>query len=98
MKALSTYYVRAYAITSKEIFYGNEQVFTTTDLAVPTVRTEKVTHFTRTSAVCGGEVLLEGTAVVTEGTLLLVTGNIACVYMAQSFFQTDFTRTSNLLS
>lgn len=66
LKALCTYYVRAYAITSKGIFYGNEQVFTTTALAVPTVRTEKVTHFDRNSAVCGGEILLEGTAPVTE--------------------------------
>ena len=54
LKALSTYFVRAYAITSKEIFYGNEQMFTTTALAVPTVRTQKVIHFDRHSAVCGG--------------------------------------------
>lgn len=64
--ALNTYHVRAYAITPKEIFYGNEKVFTASELVVPTVRTYQVQHFDRHSATCYGYVVLEGSAPVTE--------------------------------
>jgi len=66
LTALTTYYVRAFTITNEGNFYGNELSFTTTALAVPTLRTETVTHFNRHSAVCGGEVVMEGTAPVTD--------------------------------
>lgn len=66
MEAQHTYYVRAYAITSEGIFYGNEKSFVASDLTVPTVRTEEVTHFDLRWADCRGEVVLEGTTPVTE--------------------------------
>jgi len=66
LEAQATYHVRAYAVTSKGIFYGNEKSFVTSVLAVPTMRTEEVIHFNRESAVCGGAILLEGAAPVTD--------------------------------
>jgi uncharacterized protein (TIGR02145 family) len=76
LTALNTYYVRAYAITNEGIVYGNELQFQTTALAVPTVRTEPVTHFKRNSAKCGGEVIMEGLSPVSEfGVCLSTTRN-----------------------
>ena len=59
------YYVRAYAINSEGISYGNEVEFTT--LAdKPTVMTNNVTNITENGAVCGGVVTDDGGATVTE--------------------------------
>lgn len=53
------YYVRAYAINSEGISYGNEVEFTT--LAdKPTVITNNVTNITESEAICGGVVTDDG--------------------------------------
>jgi len=64
LKAQTTYHMRAYVVSGTETVYGNEKIFVASTLVVPTVQTEEVIHFKRHSAVCGGEVLLEGAAPV----------------------------------
>lgn len=63
--AHTTYYVRAYAINSAGISYGNELVFVTA-AELPTVTTSSVTNITQTTAQGGGNVLNSGGATVTE--------------------------------
>lgn len=61
----TTYYVRAYAINSQGITYGEEHSFVT--LAnKPNVTTSQVTNITQTTATGGGEVTSSGGATVTE--------------------------------
>jgi uncharacterized protein (TIGR02145 family) len=60
VKAHTTFYVRAYVTTSEGILYGNEKSFISSTLAIPTVQSYGATHVNSKSAVCGGEVLLEG--------------------------------------
>ena len=50
----TTYYVKAYAINSSGIGYGNQVNFTT--LQLPTVSTKNITNITDSSATCGGNV------------------------------------------
>ena len=67
MQSGTTYYVRAYAINSKGIVYGNEISFATTIvLSVATVTTVNVTDITATSATLGGNVTADGNTPVTE--------------------------------
>lgn len=61
----TTYYVRAYAINSAGISYGNELVFNTA-AEMPTVTTAPVTNITQTTAQGGGNVLSTGGASVTD--------------------------------
>ena len=62
----TTYYVRAYAINSVGIAYGNEVSFTTSqNNTAPTVTTNQVTDITQTTAVSGGNVTSDGGAAVT---------------------------------
>lgn len=58
------YYVRAYATNSAGTGYGPEVSFTTL-VALPTVTTAAVTEITKTTAVSGGEVTLDGGAEIT---------------------------------
>ena len=60
------YYVRAYAINSKGIAYGEEKSFTTNAITVPTVTTSSATNISYTSATVGGCVTDDGGANVTE--------------------------------
>ena len=61
------YYVRAYAINSKGVAYGEEVSFITNKtVVVPTVTTTAVTQVTETTAVTGGNVTDDGGASVTE--------------------------------
>ena len=53
------YYVRAYAVNSQGIGYGNEVSFTTL-MTYPTVTTKNVSDVTETSAMCGGNILSDG--------------------------------------
>ena len=63
----TTYYVRAYAINSVGIAYGNEVSFTTSqNNTAPTVTTNQVTDITQTTAVSGGNVTSDGGAAVTS--------------------------------
>ena len=56
----TTYHVRAYAVNSVGTAYGNELIFTTTALAVPTVSTSEIGSITYTTAVSGGTVTNNG--------------------------------------
>lgn len=63
----TTYYVRAYAINTHGISYGNEVSFTTLqNSSLPSVTTSQVTSITQTSATCGGNVTDDGGATVIE--------------------------------
>lgn len=59
-----TYYVRAYAINSVGIAYGEEKSFVAMNVT-PTVTTNSVSNITQTSAVCGGNVTFSGQSNVT---------------------------------
>lgn len=66
LSAYTKYYVRAYAINSKGVAYGEEKSFTTLDFDLPEVTTANVTDITQTSAKGGGEVTSDGGTTVTE--------------------------------
>ncbi len=66
VKAHTTYYVRAYVTTSNGIMYGNEKSFTASVRAIPTIQTLDPNDINLNSAVCGGDVLLEGVSAVTR--------------------------------
>jgi uncharacterized protein (TIGR02145 family) len=53
----SHYYVRAYAMNSKGIAYGEQREFNTPALPFASVVTKPATKVTRRTAVCGGEVV-----------------------------------------
>lgn len=55
----TTYYVRAYAVNSAGTGYGPQVSFTTL-VNLPTVTTAAITEVTKTTAVSGGEVTLDG--------------------------------------
>ena len=57
------YYVRAYAVNSVGVAYGNEVIFTT--LSIPSVTTNIASNITSTTAVSGGTVISDGGALVT---------------------------------
>ncbi len=60
------YYVRAYAVNSVGTAYGEEVVFTTSVIGVPTVSTTQPSQITETTAVAGGNVTSDGGASVSE--------------------------------
>ncbi len=59
------YYVRAYATNSAGTAYGNEIVFDTNPIVIPTVTTTAASSMTLTTAVSGGNVTSSGGASVT---------------------------------
>ncbi len=61
----TTYYVRAYATDSKGTSYGEQKIFITSRVSVPTVTTSSVSNITRSTATCGGNVTSDGGATVT---------------------------------
>ena len=61
----TTYYVRAYATTSKGTSYGGIREFTTQN-GLATVTTSEVTNITAISAICGGNVIDSGGLEVIE--------------------------------
>ena len=65
LAAGTTYYVRAYAINSQGVAYGEEVSFATA-ANLPTVTTSQVTNITQTTATGGGNVTASGGATVTE--------------------------------
>ena len=72
----TTYYVRAYAVNSKGLAYGEEKSFTTTDIGVPTVTTSSATNISYTSATVGGNVIDDGGAnVIERGVVYSTTSN-----------------------
>ena len=64
----TTYYVRAYAVNSLGMAFGNEISFTTSalPLSLPTVTTAAATNITTSTATLGGTVTADGNAPVTE--------------------------------
>lgn len=62
----TTYYVRAYATNEKGTSYGEEVAIRTLKIVLPTITTKSVTEITTNSALCGGEVVSDGNATVTE--------------------------------
>jgi uncharacterized protein (TIGR02145 family) len=69
LSANTTYYVRAYAINTDGVGYGNQVQFTTIGAGeIPTVTTNSITNITETSASGGGNVTSDGgTSVTTRG-------------------------------
>lgn len=59
-----TYYVKAFATTSRGTYYGEEKSFTTVAYGLPVVNTAEVTEIGLTSAVSGGEIVENGGAPV----------------------------------
>ena len=69
------YHVRAYAINSKGVGYGDDRTFTTT-VAVPTLTTTAATSITAISASTGGTITSDGgSAVTARGVCWNTTGN-----------------------
>jgi len=67
LTAGTLYYVRAYATNSAGTSYGAQQSFTTLpSSALPTVTTNTVTNIRYTTATCGGNVISDGGAAVTQ--------------------------------
>lgn len=61
------YYVRAYAISSEIVYYGNEVTFTTTSGSGTSlsITTSSVSNITSNSATCGGNITNSGTSTIT---------------------------------
>ena len=62
----TTYYVRAYAVTSAGTSYGNEVVFTTNSVSQATITTSDVVNVTSNTAVSGGNILSDGGGSITS--------------------------------
>ena len=61
----TTYYVRSYATNAIGTAYGNEVVFTSLSLSVPTISTSTISNIGYTSATCGGTIGADGNATIT---------------------------------
>ena len=80
LTANTKYYLRAYAINSAGISYGNEVTFTTIDIikatTVPTLTTFDVGSITSTSAISGGAITDEGVGnIIAAGICWNTSGN-----------------------
>lgn len=60
-----TYYVRAYAANSEGITYGQNIPFTT-NATLATISTSAVSSITKNTAVCGGNITIDGGSAITE--------------------------------
>jgi len=65
LTANTTYYVRAYVITNNEIFYGNQQSFST-DLTRVSVIANPVTNKSSSSVTLNGSIVIAGDPAYTE--------------------------------
>lgn len=63
---VTTYYVKAYAISTAGISYGNQLFFTTEAGDPPIVNTATVTNISTTTATGGGDVVAQGDTPVTQ--------------------------------
>ncbi|MCR5013170.1 MAG: choice-of-anchor J domain-containing protein [Bacteroidales bacterium] len=66
LKSGKKYYMKAYAVCNDVMYYGNQVEFTTQSAQAPTVTTGEVSNIAQTSAQCGGNVMNDGGATVTE--------------------------------
>jgi len=60
------YHVRAYATNSVGTAYGNEITFTTSPISLAILTTSEIASITQTTAVCGGNITLDGGAPITQ--------------------------------
>jgi len=56
----TTYYIKAFAQSHDEVFYGDQKSFVTLAATEPTVITTAIHNITQTTAQCGGEVTDDG--------------------------------------
>ena len=61
----TTYYVRSYATNAYSTVYGNEVIFTTLDMTIPSISTSAISNITYSTATCGGNISSGGNATVT---------------------------------
>lgn len=72
----TTYYVRAYAINSMGIVYGDEKSFTASTVSIPSITTLTPSSIASTSVVCGLNVISDGGATISSyGICFNTTGN-----------------------
>ncbi|MBE0641712.1 MAG: DUF1566 domain-containing protein, partial [Bacteroidales bacterium] len=82
----TTYYVRAYAITSSGVFYGNEQSFKLQGSgSLPMVNTAPVNGITQSTALSGGTVISGGGLAVSERGVCWSTGQGPTIAGERSF-------------
>lgn len=62
----TTYYARAYIMTSESAFYGPEINFKTLEISAPVLKTNNATFITLSSAVVSGEVESDGNSAIIE--------------------------------
>lgn len=62
----TTYYVRAYATTSLGTAYGNEIVFTTSTIVIPSLTTTTPSSITASTAISGGNITADGGSTVSS--------------------------------
>ncbi len=84
----STYYVRAYAINSQGIVYGENVSFKTIP-SLATVITEDATNITNTSATFAGNIIDDGNFHVTERGILYTNSDIDHWFDLESFILED---------
>jgi|WetSurMetagenome_2_1015567.scaffolds.fasta_scaffold00376_13 hypothetical protein len=64
----TTYYIRAYATNSVGTAYGNEIIFTTNQIVIPTLTTSNITSITAGTAISGGNITSDGgSSVISRG-------------------------------
>jgi hypothetical protein len=62
----TTYYIRAYAVNAQGTNYGNQQIFTTISLPLPTITTTAATNIEYTTVSVGGQITSDGGTAVTQ--------------------------------
>ena len=60
------YYIRAYAVNAQGTNYGNQQLFTTISLPLPTITTTASTNIEYTTVSVGGQITSDGGTAVTQ--------------------------------
>ena len=71
----TVYYVRAYAVNSIGVTYGEPQTFMTTNITPPVVTTADISNITHNSATCGGTVVDMGAAITARGVCWSISHN-----------------------
>jgi FlaG/FlaF family flagellin (archaellin) len=62
----TTYYIRSYAVNAQGTNYGNQQIFTTISLPLPTITTTAATNIEYTTVSVGGQITSDGGTAVTQ--------------------------------
>jgi uncharacterized protein (TIGR02145 family) len=79
----TTYHVKAFAINSAGIAYGNDLVFTTSAV-IPSLTTDEITGLKQTRAISGGNIISNGGAAITESGVCWSTAHIPTATGAHS--------------